>query len=86
MFPAPSGAALMPSGEQSSPVLGQGMAAALLLLPQLPHISEKAEAAVSSVVQPWAALCKANICSLMAWSLHWISGKRVSEAELLRKH
>ena len=61
------------------------MPAALLLLPWLPHLSEMAQAAISSVVQPWAALCKAAVHSLMARLLRWIRGKHLSEAELLRK-
>lgn len=61
--------------KQSSPVLGQGMPAALLLLPRLPHLSEMAEAAISSVVQLWAVLCKAGVHSFMAWLLCWMRGK-----------
>lgn len=85
MFPGPQGAALMPSGVQSNPVLGQGMPAALLLLPQLPHLSGRAEAAVSSMVRPWAVPCEAGAHRLMAWPLCWIRGKHISKVGLLRR-
>lgn len=72
--------------KQSTPVLIQGMPAALHLLPQLPHLSETSEAAISSVVWLWAEPCETGLHSPVARPLCWIRGKCVSKAELLRKH
>lgn len=52
---------------------------------RLPHLSGRAEAAVSSMVWPWAVPCKAGVHSLTAQPLCWIRRKCISEVGLLRR-